>query len=174
MRKSGISTAHGTGNTGIVHGQIEWLELGSGRPLGLTGLWHKELFLTLGSLLYQKLWYLICSLKVQIALSSIQRTSLAQLKLGLPSNFAVLMTYPLWFGMLCFVESKQGLSYFMHVVRVWTKIKSSRLDFHEQKPSPTDSISMYKHQVQWTRFSGLCGQFVQLSSPKSSPLDLIC
>ena len=56
-------------------------------------LWHKELFLTLGSLHYQKLWYLICSLKVQTALSSVQRTSLAQLKLGLPSSFAVLMAY---------------------------------------------------------------------------------
>ena len=152
VRKSGISTAHGTGNTGIVHGQIEWLELDSGRPLGLTGLWHKELFLTLGSLLYQKLWYLIFSLKVQTALSSVQKTSLAQLKLGLPSSFAVLMTYPLWFSMLCFMESKQGLSYFMHAVRVWTKTKSSRLDFHEQKSSPAYSISMNKNWVQQTRF----------------------
>ena len=141
VRKSGISTAHGTGNTGTVHSQTEWLELGFGRPLGLTDLWHKELFLTLGSLLYQKLWYLICSLKVQTALSSAQRTSLAQLTLGLPSSFVVLMTYPLWFGMLCFVESKQGLSYFMHAIRVWTKTESSKLDFHVQKPSPMNSIS---------------------------------
>ena len=156
----------GTGNTGTVHSQTEWLELGFGRPLGLTDLWHKELFLTLGSLLYQKLWYLICSLKVQTALSSVQRTSLAQLTLGLPSSFVVLMTYPLWFGMLCFVESKQGLSYFMHAIRVWTKTESNRLDFHEQKPSPADLISMYKNRVQWTRFPGLRGQLCPAQLPK--------
>ena len=47
---------------------------------------------------------------------------------------------------------KQGLSYFMHGVRVRTKTESSRLDFREQKPSPVDSISMNKNRVQQTRF----------------------
>ena len=93
--------------------------------------------------------------------------------------------------MLCFVESKTehvssftcSLSWWFHV-RVlneenrvfwawfpWTKIESVRFDFHVQKPSPLDSISMCRNRVQWTRFPGLRGH---LSSPKSSPLDLNC
>ena len=94
-------------------------------------------------------------------------------------------------NMLCFVESKTehvssftcSLSWWFHV-RVlneenrvlwawcpWTEIESVRLDFHVQKPSPLDSISMCRNRVQWTWFPSLRGQ---LSSPKSSPLDSNC
>ena len=68
----------------------------------------------------------------------------------------------LCFVMLCFVESKTKhvsvlfLGDFMSVC--WMKkTEYFGLDFHEQKSSPLDSISMYRNRVQWTRFPGLRG-----------------
>ena len=106
-----------------------------------------------------------------------------------------LLTFLISTHMLCFVESKTEhvsvhvsvlfLGDFMAVCWTkktksfgldlsWTKTKSIRLDFHVQKLSPMNLISMYRNRVQWTRFPGLCGHLVQLSSPKSSPLDSNC
>ena len=48
------------------------------------------------------------------------------------------------------------------------KTKSIGVNFYVQKPSILDSVSMYKNQVQWTRFLGVRGHFV-LGVCKLSP-----
>ena len=70
---------------------------------------------------------------------------------------------------------KQGLSYFMHGVRVWTKtewewdrwdmeIEFIELGFHTWKPSSLNSISVYINRVQWTRFPYMETKFIEMNS----------
>ena len=51
------------------------------------------------------------------------------------------------------------------------KFESTGLGFYVQKPSPLDSVSMYKNWVQWTRFLGIRGHFVYLSYWKNRKLE---